>query len=88
MLNKDYYIILSMIGTIEKVLRYTQPYKTAEELYENDRDYDAVMMNFVVLGEEVGKLSEHLKEKHSLINWQKIYGLRNIIQQKSIVQFV
>ena len=68
-----------MIGTIDKIERYSKTYKTAEDLYANDRDYDAVMMNFVVLGEEVGKLTETLKEKYQNINWQKIYGLRNII---------
>lgn len=52
--NKNHYILLSMLGTIDKILRYTNTYQTAEDLYENDRDYDAVMMNFVVLGEEVG----------------------------------
>ena len=53
MLNKDYYILLSMLETIEKILRYTGSYKSAEELYENDRDFDAAMMNFMVIGEEV-----------------------------------
>ena len=37
------------------------------------------MMNFIVLGENVGKLSEQYKNKNQYINWQKIYGLRNII---------
>ena len=54
MLNKDYYILLSMLETIEKIIRYTSNYHTAEELYQNDRDFDAAMMNFIVIGEEVG----------------------------------
>ena len=37
------------------------------------------MMNFIVLGENVGKLSDQIKEKNKQINWQKIYGLRNMI---------
>jgi len=36
MLNKDYYILLSMHETIEKIIRYTSDYQTAEELYQND----------------------------------------------------
>ena len=77
--DKDYYIMLSMIETIDKIIRYTRDYKSAEELYQNDRDFDAAMMNFIVIGEEAGKLSDQLKEKSRQINWQKIYGLRNII---------
>jgi len=79
MLNKDYYILLSMLETIEKIIRYTSNYSTAEELYQNDRDFDAAMMNFVVIGEEVGKLTHDLKTKNTQINWEKIYSLRNII---------
>jgi len=79
MLNKDYYILLSMLETIEKIIRYTSNYSTAEELYQNDRDFDAAMMNFIVIGEEVGKLTDDLKTKNNQINWEKIYSLRNII---------
>ena len=77
--NKDYYILLSILETLEKIIRYTSQYKSAEALYKNDRDFDATMMNFIVLGENIGKLSNSLKEKHSEINWQKVYGFRNII---------
>ena len=70
--SKDYYILLSIIETIEKILKYTADYATAEELYENDRDFDAAMMNFIVIGENVGKLSDALKEVNQHIDWQKI----------------
>lgn len=79
MLNRDYYILLSMLETIEKIIRYTSNYHSAEELYQNDRDFDAAMMNFIVIGEEVGKLTDEIKSKNEQINWQKIYSLRNII---------
>ena len=79
MLNRDYYILLSMLETIEKIIRYTGGYKSAEELYQNDRDFDAAMMNFIVIGEEVGKLTDKIKSKNEQIDWEKIYSLRNII---------
>ncbi|WP_320167934.1 HepT-like ribonuclease domain-containing protein [Mangrovibacterium marinum] len=68
-----------MIETVGKILRYSQPYQSAEELYQHDRDFDATMMNFIVLGENVGKLSEQIKTDNPQIKWQQIYGLRNII---------
>lgn len=77
--SKDYYILLSIIETIDKILNYTADCASAEDLYENDRDFDAAMMNFIVIGENVGKLSDALKEVNQQIDWQKIYGLRNII---------
>ena len=72
MLNKDYYILLSVLETIEKIFRYTLNYRSAEELNQNDRDFDAAMMNFIVVGELVGKLTEEVKSKNEQINWGKI----------------
>ncbi len=77
--NNDYYILLSALDAVEKILKYTAVYQNAEEFYENDRDFDAAMMNFIVLGEVVGKLSEDFKSSNGDINWTKIYGLHNII---------
>ncbi len=77
--NKDFYILLSMLETLAKIFRYSQNCQSPEELFENDRDFDAIMMNFIVLGENVGKLSNQIKEQNMQVNWQKIYGLRNII---------
>jgi uncharacterized protein with HEPN domain len=68
-----------MLETIEKIIRYTSDYRTADELYQNERDFDAAMMNFIVIGEEAGKLTDDLKTKNEQINWEKIYSLRNII---------
>ena len=77
--NKDYYILLSMLETVDKIHRYTSNYHSADELYQNDRDFDATMMNFIVIGEQVGKLTEELKSQNEQIDWHKINSLRNII---------
>ena len=69
MLNKDYYILLSILETIDKIIRYTGGYQSADELYQNDRDFDAAMMNFIVIGEESCKLSDEFKVKNEQINW-------------------
>ena len=69
MLDKDYYLLISILETVKKIEKYTSDYENAEVLYENDRDFDATMMNFIVLGEEVGKLTDEFKTKHEEINW-------------------
>lgn len=55
--RNDYYLLLSLKETIGKIFRYCSDYNSAEELYQNDRDFDATMMNFIVIGEVSGKLS-------------------------------
>jgi uncharacterized protein with HEPN domain len=37
------------------------------------------MMNFVVIGEMVEKLSDEFKKKHSEVEWIKIKGFRNLV---------
>jgi len=37
------------------------------------------MMNFVIIGEMVVRLSEEFIEKYSYIDWHKIRGFRNIV---------
>jgi uncharacterized protein with HEPN domain len=37
------------------------------------------MMNFVVIGEMIDKISDDLKRKHPDIEWTKIKGFRNIV---------
>lgn len=77
--TKDHFLLLSILETIGKIERFSSDYPTPVKFYDNDRDFDAAMMNFIVIGELVGKLSEEVKDKNPHINWQKIYGLRNII---------
>ena len=36
-------------------------------------------MNFIVIGEQVDKLTDVVKANNEQINWQKIYSLRNIL---------
>jgi len=37
------------------------------------------MMNFVVIGEMIDKISDEFKKKHPEIEWIKIKGFRNIV---------
>ena len=77
--NEDYYLLLSLVETIDKIFRYSSDYRSAEEFYNNDRDFDATLMNFIVTGEIVGKISDDLKSKTPEVDWQRVYSFRNIL---------
>ena len=48
--------------------------------FEKDiKSFDATIMNFIVLGEAVGKLSETFKASHPDIDWHKISAFRNVL---------
>ncbi|HQE51306.1 MAG TPA: hypothetical protein PLD74_03005, partial [Prolixibacteraceae bacterium] len=63
--RNDNFLLLSLKEPIDKIFRYCSGYTSAEELYQNDRDFDATMMNFIVIGEISGKLSKEFKAANS-----------------------
>lgn len=59
---------------------YSGKFSNADEFYDDSLSFDATMMNFIVIGEMVEKLSDDLISKTSQeINWIKVRSFRNII---------
>ncbi len=79
MYNKDEVCLLGILEAITKIERYTIDINNEDDLFQNDIVYDAVLMNFVVIGEMADRLSDALKSGYSDIEWIKIKGFRNII---------
>jgi len=78
--HKDTACLLNILDSIGKIKQYTQTYNDADALYEDNKSFDAVMMNFIVIGEMAEKLSTEFRDFTALqIDWLKIRGLRNII---------
>jgi len=79
MLTKDQHCIESIIEAIDRIIEYTTDIKSADDFNNDYRNFDATMMNFVVIGEMVDKISDELKSMHPEIEWIKIKGFRNIV---------
>lgn len=77
--GKDEAILRLMLETIDKILRYTSDLKSVEAFEKDIKSFDATIMNFIVLGEAVGKLSEDFKSSHPDIDWYKISAFRNVL---------
>ena len=77
--GKDEAILRLMSEIIDKILRYTSDLTNADAFEADVESFDATMMNFIVLGESVEKLSETFKEQHAHIDWRKIYAFRNVL---------
>lgn len=76
---RDKAIVLLMQEAIDKIFLYTSDMKSAADFETDGESFDATIMNFIVLGEAVGKLSEPFKERHNHIDWRKIYAFRNVL---------
>ena len=78
--SKDFSCVASILESIEKIQAYAAPFSDADALYTESLSFDAVLMNFIVIGEMTSKLSEtFIGDTSELIDWYKIKGFRNIL---------
>jgi len=78
MLSKDHHCLEAIIEAIDRIVEYTTGIDTADDFNNDYRNFDATMMNFIIIGEMVDKLSDNFKNKYSKIEWAKIKDFRNI----------
>jgi uncharacterized protein with HEPN domain len=76
---KDRHALLGIADAITAIEQYTAPFGSADDFHNARINFDAAMMNFVVIGEMVDRISEKFKAAHPDIDWKQIKGLRNII---------
>ncbi len=60
------------MDSIQKIEEFSAQFKTSDELFGSTVHFDAVLMNFVVIGEAVDKLPANFKNSISDIPWQKV----------------
>jgi len=78
--HKDFACLINIKEAIEKIYDYTADHNDADTFNNDSKSFDAVMMNFVVIGEMSEKLSNEFRtETNKKIDWFKIRGFRNII---------
>ncbi|NQU33772.1 MAG: DUF86 domain-containing protein [Bacteroidetes bacterium] len=78
--HRDFSCIQNILESINKIQEYSNKFENADEFFDNTISFDASMMNFIVIGEMVDKLSsDFLKKTENDINWFKVKGFRNII---------
>lgn len=77
---KDHECVVSIIDSIERILDCTSPFNNAEEFSEDKKTFDAIIRNFIVIGEMVDKLSNKIKvETIDVVDWRKLGGFKNTI---------
>ena len=61
---------------IERILR------DSNKSLEDNLVWDAMLMRFQVLGENIEKLPKEVIEEHGEVNWKKFCSLRNLISHE------
>jgi uncharacterized protein with HEPN domain len=75
--NKDINRLEHMLEAIDRMAEVTS---IDYSEYEINRDkQDALVANFIKLGEAAGKLSQELREEHPEVSWRHPIGMRNVL---------
>lgn len=79
MSNKDRANLLAILDSSNKIQRFVEDHDDADSFHSDIESFDAVLLNFVIIGESVIRLSDELKEANSHIPWQQIKRFRNFV---------
>lgn len=61
-----------------KILLFTAG-RTREEAFADEMRFDAILMNFHIIGEAVKKLPSSLRQQYPDVAWREIAGLRDFV---------
>ena len=78
-MSKDLLNLNELLDCISKIKLYSSEFTIADDFYHDHKSFDATMMQFVVIGEIIYRLTDNFKEINKHIPWQKIKNFRNII---------
>ena len=79
MSDKDSLSLTSILDAISKINKCIRSISDPDSFFKDAKTFDAVMMNFIVIGEMVDRISEELKEDNPQIEWTRIKGFRNLV---------
>ncbi len=79
MFEKEKYNLFAILEAINKIQKYSGSFSDADEFFANEKNFDAVLMNFIVVGEMVVRMSDEFINKYNDIDWFRIKGFRNIV---------
>lgn len=76
---REYKLYLADIKeAVIKIQNYSKGF-TIESLKNDDKTYDSILLNFLIIGEAAVKIPDEIKNKYTDIDWRGMIGMRNII---------
>ena len=76
---KDTHRLKSILEAISKISKYTGRFQNQDDFYNDEEAFDASLMNFIIIGEMVSKLSDDFKNIHNQTDWNRIKDFRNLV---------
>ena len=79
MSEKDSHSLEAILDAISKIDSFIKIYSDPDSFYSDEKTFYAVMMNFIVIGEMVLRISEGFKDANPQIEWNRIKKFRNLV---------
>jgi len=70
--------IQDILDAIAKIQRYTRG-MTLETFSSDEKTIDAVVRNFIVIGEAAGQIPEDLRDRYPTVPWSVMRNMRNVL---------
>jgi uncharacterized protein with HEPN domain len=77
--EEDRINLQAIADSIRKIESFIIGIKDGEQFHQDEKTFDSVLMNFVVIGESVNRLSDDFKKSNQEIPWSKIKSFRNLV---------
>lgn len=77
MFKKDGSNVRTLLQASYKIQNFALHLSGPDELFADERTFDAILMNIIIMGEAVTDLSDNFKQMHSHLAWQAIRDFRN-----------
>ncbi|KKW10876.1 MAG: hypothetical protein UY50_C0025G0048 [Parcubacteria group bacterium GW2011_GWA2_49_9] len=71
--------IQDVFDAIDKINGYVSGMANGKELKGDAKSYDAVMMNFIIIGEAIKNIYEEVRKNHPNVEWRQIMDMRNLL---------
>ena len=69
----------AILEAIEKIERYSAPFDNDDDFFHHEMNFDATIMQFIVIGEMVSKIDDAFKNEHPDVAWREIKDFRNFV---------
>ena len=70
--------IQDILEAIAKIQRYTRG-MTLESFSADEKTVDAVIRNFIIIGEAASQISQDVRDRYPAVPWSVIRNMRNVL---------
>lgn len=78
MSSREWFLrVQDILGAIQAIQRYTGE-QTLNEIQKNEMAVQAVLYNFVIIGEAARNIPLEIQQRHPAIAWRDVISTRNV----------